>query len=212
VVKKSEAARERILRSAKEEFLRRGFAGASLRDIAAGAALSTGAIYRYFKNKDGLFAALVGPVTALLNGHFQSEAGAYMASLDSGRPFAELLDKMAAGILSITDFIYGHFDVMRLLACGSAGSSFEHFFDDLIQKDVVETQRFIKKAHRGRSNPPVIEDAHLAIMTRLTYKAVLEVVVRRMSRKEAGRYISVLAAFMQAGWGRILEGGTMPPE
>jgi AcrR family transcriptional regulator len=210
VAKKSGAVRERILQSAKEEFLRRGFAGASLRNIAAGAGLSTGAIYRHFTDKDDLFTALVSPVTTMLNENFQRETGGYMASLDSGCPLGELLDTMTAGILSITDFIYDHFEVMWLLVCGSAGSSFEHFLDDLIQQDVVETQRFIKKAYRGRSRRPVIGDAHLAIMTRLTYKAVLEVVTRRMSRKEAGRYISVLAAFIQAGWTQVLEGGTMP--
>ena len=39
---------EDILQSAKTEFLAHGFAGASLRTIATGANVTTGALYRHF--------------------------------------------------------------------------------------------------------------------------------------------------------------------
>ena len=58
----SESAAEtkaKILESAKKEFLEKGFVNASLRTIAANAGLTTGAMYRHFKDKDALFCALV---------------------------------------------------------------------------------------------------------------------------------------------------------
>ena len=48
-----------LLESAKKEFLQKGFAGASLRTIAANAGVTTGAMYRHFKDKDAFFCALV---------------------------------------------------------------------------------------------------------------------------------------------------------
>ena len=54
-------AREHILACALNEFLEKGFSGASLRAIAARAAVTTGAIYGYFSSKADLFDALVAP-------------------------------------------------------------------------------------------------------------------------------------------------------
>lgn len=49
----------KILNSAKMEFLQRGFLNASLRNIVKDAGVTTGAFYRYYDSKDALFAALV---------------------------------------------------------------------------------------------------------------------------------------------------------
>ena len=51
--------KKKILDSAMAEFLEKGFMNASLRTIASNAGLTTGAMYRHFKDKDALFCALV---------------------------------------------------------------------------------------------------------------------------------------------------------
>lgn len=53
-----EKARQ-ILEGAKEIFLRDGFDGASMNDIARAAGVSKGTLYVYFQSKDQLFAALI---------------------------------------------------------------------------------------------------------------------------------------------------------
>ena len=61
----SESAAEtkkKLLESAKKEFLEKGFNGASLRSIAANAGVTTGAMYRHFKDKNAFFCALVDDV------------------------------------------------------------------------------------------------------------------------------------------------------
>ena len=54
----------KILESAKNEFLEKGFINASLRTIASNAGVTTGAMYRHFKDKDALFCALVDEAIA----------------------------------------------------------------------------------------------------------------------------------------------------
>src|SRR5690606_2349450 len=49
-----EARRREILEAAARVFIRRGFDGATMQDIAAEADVSTGLIYRYFPGKDDL--------------------------------------------------------------------------------------------------------------------------------------------------------------
>lgn len=59
MTKPIEGVSERILSCAKEGFLEKGYADASLRTIAAKAETTTGSIYSRFRDKEGLFGALV---------------------------------------------------------------------------------------------------------------------------------------------------------
>ena len=54
--------RNRILASARREFYEKGYDGAAMRSIAAAAGTSLGNLYRYYKNKQELYAAVVGDV------------------------------------------------------------------------------------------------------------------------------------------------------
>lgn len=54
-----EEIKERILAAALSEFEEYGYSHSSMRRIASDAGMTTGNIYRYFENKDGLFQALL---------------------------------------------------------------------------------------------------------------------------------------------------------
>lgn len=53
--------RTNILESARKEFLSKGYAKASMRDIAQNANITVGNIYRYYDSKEFLFEAVVDP-------------------------------------------------------------------------------------------------------------------------------------------------------
>lgn len=55
----AEAKRDQILSGAREVFFARGFAGASMGEIARVAGVSKGTLYVYFDNKEALFHALI---------------------------------------------------------------------------------------------------------------------------------------------------------
>lgn len=57
-----EPLRKRILEIALTEFDEKGYDGASMRTIAEGAGTSLGNIYRYFRNKDDIYANCLMPV------------------------------------------------------------------------------------------------------------------------------------------------------
>ena len=60
----------RIQRTAMDEFLEKGFADASLRQIVKNAGVTTGAFYGYYSSKEALFAGLVEPHAAAVMGMF----------------------------------------------------------------------------------------------------------------------------------------------
>jgi AcrR family transcriptional regulator len=92
-----EEVRRRILEAAIEVFLERGFAGASLDEIAATAGFSKGAVYSNFEDKDALFLALADEEfswrldqlrAALEEAPEDPEAGAEAAGLSMMRALA----------------------------------------------------------------------------------------------------------------------------
>jgi AcrR family transcriptional regulator len=54
-----EAMRQRIIKSSKKEFRKKGFHNASMRDIADSADMTVGNLYRYYKNKQDIFNAII---------------------------------------------------------------------------------------------------------------------------------------------------------
>lgn len=121
MAKQIEGVYENVLRCARREFLEKGFALASLRDIAKAAGTSTGSIYTRFTDKAGLFRALVEPAAGELKRRFleiqesfhrfdgqtqQEEMGRYTAHAQEG----------------LFDYIYEHLPEFELLLRRAAGT------------------------------------------------------------------------------------------
>ncbi|MEJ7727700.1 MAG: TetR family transcriptional regulator [Polyangiaceae bacterium] len=64
----AQATRRRILESARQRFAASGRAGASVRDIAAGAGVSLAMVNHYFGSKEGLYEACMGSMLDELAG------------------------------------------------------------------------------------------------------------------------------------------------
>jgi AcrR family transcriptional regulator len=73
-----DARRRQILDAARRCFIRNGFHATSMQDVLAEAELSVGAVYRYFKSKDDIIAAIA---TEAL-----TEVASAFTSYDSGDP------------------------------------------------------------------------------------------------------------------------------
>ena len=90
------AMRNQLLKLAEQMFAERGYDGVSLRDLADEAGLTPAMIHYYFKNKDGLYAAMLDDVTSRLLGQIE-EAAAVGKSED---PFRSLMDIASKTVLA----------------------------------------------------------------------------------------------------------------
>ena len=107
--------RQKLIDSAKREFLEKGYSKASLRSICADAGVTTGALYFFFENKEDLFAAIVDPPLNGLKGillqHFKEDVEE-MSAIDS-------LEKIDLDHTEISDmivgYIYENYDSFMLL-------------------------------------------------------------------------------------------------
>ncbi len=86
-----------ILSAGEKEFLEKGFQGASMRSIASSLAVTTGAIYRYYTDKEAIFEALVEEPARELADRYR----------ESQQKFAELsLKEQLEGLTDVADHEY----------------------------------------------------------------------------------------------------------
>ena len=123
-------SRERLIGCAKKEFLEKGFAKASLRSISSAAGLTTGAVYFFFKDKDGLFGAVVGPalerITAVITEHYQAENDEDFTNYSHMEGDH---DDIAERLIPA---LYEDYDAVLILLEKAAGSKFEGVVDRMI--------------------------------------------------------------------------------
>jgi AcrR family transcriptional regulator len=81
-----DARRRQILDAARRCFVRNGFHATSMQDVLAEANLSAGAVYRYFRGKDEIIAAIAGEAVAEVVGALDAAFGA-----DDPPPLDEVL-------------------------------------------------------------------------------------------------------------------------
>ena len=75
----------KILEIGKREFLKKGFKGASLRNIVAEAGFTKGAFYGYYPDKAALFEALVSEAADGLVGQFKVAQDAHFELIPAGK-------------------------------------------------------------------------------------------------------------------------------
>ncbi|WP_328859889.1 TetR/AcrR family transcriptional regulator [Streptomyces sp. NBC_00306] len=95
-----DARRRQILDGAARCFARNGFHATSMQDILSEAELSAGAVYRYFRGKDELIAAIANEAFAGIRGAFEDAARTTPPPLPDvllGRVLRKLLQEQVRG-------------------------------------------------------------------------------------------------------------------
>ena len=112
MAKQIEGVSERILACAKAEFLDKGYTDASLRTIAAAAETSTNSIYVRFKDKEGLFSAIVEPALSQMTERFLKIQEAF-CQMNSDEQTAHMAEYADGGTAELVDYMYDHLDEFR---------------------------------------------------------------------------------------------------
>lgn len=201
---KSSVTLESIQRAALEEFLNKGFLGASLRQIVKNAGVTTGAFYGYFSSKEALFASIVEPHAAALMGRFMQAQTTFAEFPEPEQPERMGLESSSC-IRWMVEYICDHREPVKLLLTKAEGTSYEHFVHNMVDVEVDATLRYMEVLrHLGHQ---VLElDRNLChIVASGMFGGIFEVVIHDMPRDTALRYVDQLREFYTAGWMKWLE-------
>ena len=185
--KKDELAVDIILECAKEEFMEKGFEGASMRAIAERAGYTTGMLY----GADRLF------------GYFSGAEDAF-AAFPADRQYREMHSYVGEKVDVMMDIIYDNFDAFKLIVCKSAGSGYEYYIDQMIEIETKNTMRFIRALNEAGIPINEVRADLSHMLSSAMFNGIFEVVAHDLPREEAKHYVVQVEEFFNAGWDKLL--------
>lgn len=193
-----------ILQAAREEFLAKGFQGASLRRIVKKAGVTTGAFYRYYPTKEALFEALVKPAADAIQGYFASGLREIWETPPE-KQTGEMLHVSADTLDQVLDYIYdGHYDAVKMLLCCAGGTAYENFVQEIVEQEVDATARYLDALRSLGQWVPDLDRGLCQMISSGMFSGVFEMVVQDMKKEDAKKRIRYLKEFHIGGWERIL--------
>ena len=178
-----------ILQAAREEFLAKGFQGASLRRIVKKAGVTTGAFYRYYPTKEALFASGLREIR----------------ETPPEKQTGEMLHVSADALDQVLDYIYdGHYDAVKMLLCCAGGTAYENFVQEIVEQEVDATARYLDALRSLGQWVPDLDRGLCQMISSGMFSGVFEMVVQDMKKEDAKKRIRYLKEFHIGGWERIL--------
>ena len=191
---------ERIRQCAQEEFGEKGYVAASLRVICSRAGVTTGALYKRYAGKEELFAALVEPAIADLEGVIMRKAAApetlsdddLVRAWDMNVPFMERW----------FGFLYARYDALRLLLTRSEGSKYAGFELDWSERVNAATYKYYEEARRRGLAKSDISRRDMHIMMYGFWTTVTEPIRHGLRESETGEIAALICKLFD--WKRLL--------
>lgn len=206
MAKQIEGVYERILECAKAEFLEKGYVDASLRTIAANAETSTNSIYVRFRDKEGLFCAIVEPAVNELMDMFRNVQETFH-SFDSETQKQQMGKYSSNGMIGMIDYIYDHLDEFKLLLDASYGTKYQNFVEELVRVETEYTYKYMEVTGCFMEMEEAVSRDFLHIVDTAYFEGIFEVIRHEMSREKAKQYVSMLGEYHHAGFQAIARSG-----
>ncbi|MBO4640136.1 MAG: TetR/AcrR family transcriptional regulator [Treponema sp.] len=199
----STETKKKLLESAKKEFLEKGFNGASLRTIAANAGVTTGAMYRHFKDKNAFFCALVDDAIEV------SLKVVSLAGTDNHATFdmphlQEHINLENKNTFDFMDYIFDNFDAFTLLLTKAAGSEHENFQEEICELYTKNCQETFNWMYKQKLITRKVSPMTVHFMASTIINAFCDIILHKMTKKEASVYISDIMEFTRAGTIQVL--------
>lgn len=193
---------ELLIKSARAEFLEKGYDGASLRSIADRAGSSKGAIYIRYADKAELYAAVVKPAADGLIERVASSFGEF-SQIPAEEQEARMYSYTEDGIAEMVDYIYDNYNDFKILTCSGEKTLYMEFMDRLVELDTEMTYRYIEAVGIDAVEAGSLTPEKMHMINTACFTGIFEIVRRDMKRENAKHYVDFLCRFFRAGWSTI---------
>lgn len=192
----------RILKSAREEFLKNGYLKADLKTICDNAGVTTGALYKRYKGKEELFSAVVSGVVEALDSFLDQRSAVDFSRLEDEEIRASWTMSYDS-MIPIFRLLRGYGDDFRILIEKAAGTRYENFSHDYVIKMSYAYEHFYKEAYkRGIAKAKVRREEFHILLTSF-WSSVCEPFVHGLSEKQTQEHCRVMCRFFD--WAAVIE-------
>lgn len=195
-----QSSKERILKYAAKEFLKKGWEKSNIRNIAKKAGVTTGAVYFHFKNKEALFDDLVKDTYREL-----LKKQKLMYKRHFAIPISETEKRRAFRLQerkSMLDYAYSHFDAMKLLLCAAEGTKYADLSDKMMNT-LRKADAYAYNESSVMQKLPRIDLPLFIIIDSGFWECLFEIIRQDVPYERAKHYILILDDFYEAGWRKI---------
>ncbi len=196
------ATREKLLESAKQEFMEKGYMKASLRTICKNAGVTTGALYFFFQGKEDLLKELVEEplrgLAVLIQEHFSEELETFAGVVNLGVDNADI-----RAAKKIVHFLYQHYDVFLILLTKSQGSRYEDIVSHFA--DWGEEHYKMLLTQGTKNSVPDLDKYIVHWMTHLQINAFTHLLTHEPDEEKALAHIEQVVVFLVSGWNGMFE-------
>lgn len=189
---------EKIISSAKEHFMEKGFSNASIRQICQAAGVTNGAFYAHFDSKEDLFASIVEPVVDGMQDLYDEENVFYM-DIKSADDVKKSLEQTFTSNKKMIRYLYEHADIFKLILTAGNGTAYEGFVDSLSREEAHNTMEFFKKCSNYVSNTDMLSEALIVHMSKFIVSSVFDGLLEGKTEEEAVHETELATQFCLAG-------------
>lgn len=189
----------KIHKVAEQEFLLKGFKGASLRNIVKEAGVTTGAFYGYYKSKEELFDALVSPHANYILRYYDEVQASFDALSQE-----EKVDVMSGFgktyMEDVLKYAYEHLEEMKILLLSSAGTRYEDFIHQMVEKEIQSSRDFTEVLKQMGMDAPTYNSRFEHTIMSGMYNSYFELIIHDVPYEEAKECAESIYRFYSAGW------------
>ena len=197
-----ESTHQRILESGMKMFLQNGYERTNLRDLCADAGITTGSFYRHFEGKEDLFSSFVQPAVDEIRKLFEDAKPICKDIIQHGN-VEDLWHVVDAK--DILDYIYRHFDALKLLLVCADGTKYSNFQDDVVcMESEISMLSFQAAKERGLIVHDLPSETELHMICHAYISSLFESVLHDLYREDMEKYVCTIVAFFTAGAYKIL--------
>lgn len=195
--------KEKLLASAKAEFMEKGYAKSSLRKICANAGVTTGALYFFFNDKEDLFLSIVKKPYCELLDMLKSHFAADKRFLSNSKIL--IYDEQSHGDYArmLIHHLYVNRDAFLLILTKSEGTSFANCVDELVE---ILEQGYCETAQLVSAETPGIQINSYTLhwMVHMNIDAFIHLLTHEPNEEKAFRQIKKIMDYLAKGWMELI--------
>lgn len=190
--------RVKLLECARQEFIKRGYMQASLRNICKNAGVTTGALYFFFQDKEDVFASIVEePLNKLyevMNQHYADE----LVRAGSIETMEDISDDQEASAM-VVHYMYQYYEEFMLILTKSQGSRFENCVEQFVEI-TQRHYRVLADAMAKKMEVPLVEDYLIHWVSHMTIDTFVHLLIHEPSEQIALQNIKPIVKYLTDGW------------
>ena len=180
-----ENSKELIIRAGKQEFLKYGYKGASLRNICKQAGVTTGAFYFQFENKEQLLDEILRPVITYFSAMVQKST---MEEFEGESSSAD-------GDEQMLEMLWNYKEECQILLEGTAGTAYEKVFEEF-QEGL--RQGFL--LFFGKYGISDVDEKLLDVIVRMRVESYLTIIRKEYTLEETKKLARQIGIYCDAGF------------